>query len=683
LVRRLALALGIGAACLIGAALLYIVAINVFFATPLFDRVVNGKPLTIQVHYDRGWSFWPGRIHAENLSILSRDTNIELILQIDEVDFDVSFAGLARRRFLASHVRGSGVSLRVRSRIDAGEITPDKVADLPAIDGQRRIPLRPFEKDGLDVWSDAEYRLWTIRLTDVVAENVREVWVDHNRFAGDAVVVGGFYLKPVRSASVGPVHATIRTGTLGRGTSSVLASFAGGAVVSVDSFDPRVAHGRDILQLLSVDLNLLGNCPDVGRLPLELPQGALAKGKARVDVFDIHVRDGSLRERSRLVAEVPKLTLTRGRDEATGDMALDARVTRPDARDRLDFRAELRGLVLDDALARAPSVIARGSSRDLDLDAPLRDAQLAVEIERFEVPDLARLSAVVPPSSLELRGGRAVASAQVEFAVRARHATGRVDVQGGDVDLRGPSVTARGDAVVHTSFAAGFGPGRARIDRLDVELDAPRLAVHYRDVGAAGDLRVSAHVGSLPLEDRGGDAGGGSLQLELRNAQVREGSGLTSSAWSGVVALSEATIRAGSDPRLAGMISLEATDADPFVAVLGLPGLPRALGLTHMPQLAARARLSLGRHRLALRDIAARGGDLAFRGMYASVAAGHRGAFVLEKGPLSFGLHIDKGGVGVQFFGLNNWSESERNAIEQWLDEQRTGVASPQGDEHD
>ncbi len=178
-------------------ALFYLAGINVFLSTGLFESVVDGDPRAIDIHYERGWSFLPGRIHAENLSIRGRDGNVEWILRIDAVEFDVSLFALARQRFEVSRVHGRGISFRLRSRLDALEVTPEKVDGLPDIAGFPRVPVRPYLQCTPEEWSDADYHLWTVKLGGVVAEDVREVWIDRQRFDGSASITGSFRLKPI------------------------------------------------------------------------------------------------------------------------------------------------------------------------------------------------------------------------------------------------------------------------------------------------------------------------------------------------------------------------------------------------------------------------------------------------------------------------------------------------------
>ncbi len=236
--------------CLIAVAsvyLFYLVLINVFLSTPLFGVVANGNPQTLDVHFERGWSLWPGRVHARGLSIRGRDSSVEWMLRIRQVQFDVSFRALVGQRFLASNVRGTGGSFRLRSRIDGWEATPERLAGLPPIEGLRAEPIRPYQQCSLSEWSDADYHLWTVQLEGVRADDVQEIWIDRYRLDGETSATGRFYLKPIRATEVGPLHAEVLPSRLSVKGCAWGEGLAGRADFTMPRFDPRIVDGLEPL----------------------------------------------------------------------------------------------------------------------------------------------------------------------------------------------------------------------------------------------------------------------------------------------------------------------------------------------------------------------------------------------------------------------------------------------------
>ena len=105
---------------------------------------------------------------------------------------------------------------------------------------------------------------------------------------------------------------------------------------------------------------------------------------------------------------------------------------------------------------------------------------------------------------------------------------------------------------------------------------------------------------------------------------------------------------------------LEADDARPLLGVVLDSGLPKLLsGLVAMPRLRGRAKLHFGPHILHVSEVEASGGDVALRGAFGIYDKENRGAFVVEKGPVSVGLRLDDAGAHPRLFGLDGWLSNE------------------------
>jgi hypothetical protein len=563
---------------ILGVALLYVGGINLLVATPLFQRAINADPLMLYIRYDRGWSLLPGRIHAHGLTIRGRDTNVEWILRIDDVVFDVSLPGLLRRRFEAWRVRGTGVSLRVRGRVDAWSVTSDALRDLPPIEGLRSDPIRPFNQETMNIWSDADYNLWTVILRDVVAEDVREVWVDKERFRGSATVLGGFHLVPLRSATIGPIRAEIHRGAESIGALPWIDRVTGTADVRIDSFDPRRVPGGQVGRLASVAVGVTGYLPDVARLPILSHAPARLSGSAALRRLDLEVRDGALRSPGRLELASSDVRAAMGMHRVDGALHLSAAIAPSQGSDRLTFQAELTDAAMDDGLLRAARVTAVGDAGALDVARLAADVHVVVESPDVELADARRLVELLGPEP--------------------------------------PVVPIGGSAHV-----------AARLEAWPWEPSAMASAsVH----GEALALRA----GGVRLQSRG-------LEAEVAARVEREIDGDT---WT---AAATATVRARR------------------LAIEG-GGIPPVVLSSPIPTAQARASLSAafgsGAARWLVPDAAARGADLGAHGAYGASGGHRRGAFVVEKGPLSIGLRIDDDGVHLRLFDLDDWLQRERGA---------------------
>ena len=118
--------------------LFYLIGVNVFLSTSLFTRFVDAQPDVVDIHFERAWSIFPQHVHAKKLSIRGRDGNVEWIVKLDEAEVDIALVSLLKMRFEGSHVRGKGLSFRLRQRPDVAP-SAEELATMPTIDGLRAV----------------------------------------------------------------------------------------------------------------------------------------------------------------------------------------------------------------------------------------------------------------------------------------------------------------------------------------------------------------------------------------------------------------------------------------------------------------------------------------------------------------------------------------------------------------
>ncbi|MGZ3424477.1 MAG: hypothetical protein ACXVEE_41845, partial [Polyangiales bacterium] len=272
---------------------LYVVAANVFLSTSLFEKVVRTGSVVIR--FERAWSIFPQHVHVRKLFIRGQDSSLEWQVTLDQVELDISLASLLKRKFEGSHVRGKGISFRMRKRPDAPP-SAEELATLPSIEGFPPYSVKPPKNAGppdpLDRrWNDAAYHLWTLDLEDVVAKDVREVWVQHARFEGSARVDGRFYFKPIRAVEVGPLHVAVSSGRLSTDKGRVAEGFDAGTFdLTIAHFDPRTAEGAYMLAGLSFASDAHVTFPEAARLPL--PASLALEGPIELQRASLRVERG-------------------------------------------------------------------------------------------------------------------------------------------------------------------------------------------------------------------------------------------------------------------------------------------------------------------------------------------------------------------------------------------------------
>jgi hypothetical protein len=439
--------------------LLYAAAINVFLSTSLFERVVDGKPETIDIHFRRGWSWVPGHIHARDLAIRGRDGDVEWILRLDDVEFDVHFSAFTRRGFEADHVHGHGITFRLRQRLQSPPSSPDEVVGLPDIEGLPPYSVKPPPEPDPGHWDDTKYQLWHAHLEEVVADDVREVWIDHARFAGSMRIAGRFDFRPVRRVDVGPVRIDVREGRV-LTRSAVIVDKLGGAVVRVAErpFDPRTTNGMDLVRAFDVVADLSAVCPDMARLPIAWPAGVTITGAVDVHRLLVDLRAGKLESGTSVDAELPHAVGRHGAYWFIGSLAVQGAVAPVGPGPRLDFHAELHDVDIaraesepepSGAFLHVPRVAVTGEGRALDLRELLADAHLLVDVPEGDLPDVRSLSEFIPATaSLILRRGRGRAAVHLETWRAEQRAAGHahLGVEGLDMTLGKMRVSGRASA---------------------------------------------------------------------------------------------------------------------------------------------------------------------------------------------------------------------------------------------
>src|SRR5205823_4259638 len=105
-----------------------------------------------------------------------------------------------------------------------------------------------------------------IELNDVIADPVREVWIDEGRFLGDARITGGFLLQPIRWATVGPADARFRSGEARTASDVLVRDLRGTIDCTIHGFDPRLVGGSDVFDFVTTDVALDGVVPDLTSL---------------------------------------------------------------------------------------------------------------------------------------------------------------------------------------------------------------------------------------------------------------------------------------------------------------------------------------------------------------------------------------------------------------------------------
>jgi hypothetical protein len=237
-------------------AALYVLGValgNIFLRTNLFKSLMAFDPEAMTMEYESAYSWFPLRVHVDNLTVRGSDSHVQWLLTVDHADTFVWPWDFARQRIHTSETHASGVSFVLRTRFTPGEITPELQTSLPRIPGfsdpPLAVPIPPAP-------SDKDYNLWSVDLEQVTAEHVREIWVDTVRATADIHMTGRWLFKPLRKLDFGPAQIQIANLQVKQGN-QVIASDVNGVVdLTIHPVDVRDPKGLELLDSFSGDVKL-------------------------------------------------------------------------------------------------------------------------------------------------------------------------------------------------------------------------------------------------------------------------------------------------------------------------------------------------------------------------------------------------------------------------------------------
>jgi len=319
------------------------------------------------------------------------------------------------------------------------------------------------------------------------AEHVRELWMSHARFVGEAHIKGGFYLKPIRSAEVLPSTVAVQSGSVTIDSRVAMAHIVGSADLALGRFDPRTVPS--VLRLLSLATDASLEIPDVDDLGLLRGGSPVVSGKIAVSRLGLRITNGVLRDGSALQSSAPAMTVRAATRELSGAVGVEAHVEHG----RLEARVAVANIETSLSVA-APLLTVGLDSAELALDAPLGDLHAVVDLPDAHLADASRLDDVLGPAApLRVLGGELRGSVHGDVWRRDPRATGALRVRGAlDVATRGLDV--RGELALEASVDSlhleSLVASRAHATLLMSSASVARAAVPAEPLVRVAELRA-------------------------------------------------------------------------------------------------------------------------------------------------------------------------------------------------
>ena len=275
---------------------------NIFLRTRLFRNLMAFDPEAMTMEYTSAYSWFPGRVHVENLQIRGSDSHVQWLLTVDHADTFIEPLEFAKQRIHAWHCSADGVTFHVRTRYAPEDITPELMDALPKIPGLADPPLKiPVPPPP----SDKDYNLWGADLEEVTADHVRDIWIDTLRAQGDVHLTGRWLFRPIRELDFGPSVIEIHRMDVVNGKYPLADDVHGQVTLRIFDFDVRKPQGLDILDQFSATAKLAAEVPLSDGLDKLLGSKNVKLSDGRVALStDVRVDHGVIGSGSRVQADL-------------------------------------------------------------------------------------------------------------------------------------------------------------------------------------------------------------------------------------------------------------------------------------------------------------------------------------------------------------------------------------------
>jgi hypothetical protein len=183
--------------------------------------------------------------------------------------------GIRTQDVTGRKVHGDNIMVHIRRRVV--KMPSDKEMEKLAPIKGFSSPLKPDEPD---------VRVIGVRLEDMKAQHVREIWVDGYRVVGDVDAEGGMYYKPRKAVAVYPSTILIKDAKVTTGEEAVASKLHGLIDLLVEQIDLSELSAEELKKVaLATDLHL--QLDSIRLINEQLPRDmgiTLSEGTAAIDL---------------------------------------------------------------------------------------------------------------------------------------------------------------------------------------------------------------------------------------------------------------------------------------------------------------------------------------------------------------------------------------------------------------
>ena len=499
----------------------YLVVVNGALQLQITQDLVNKiRPEKFYVSWERAWSWYPFRVHAEGVFANGQARTQQWEVTATSASGSLSVLPLILKHVYLSNLQAESIDYRQRPRLKADVDYTNRLAYFPEIKGREVVPVETAELK--------KKRPWKIHINDLRATGEHRFWVYNLQGTASGPATGNLYTETRRGAfwlDVEQFELDLGPAFLNGNAEA----FRGGTVAGSLGFSPLVRAenpGRRMLRFayLDADLDLAVDSLDfINMLTGNLGNFSIT-GAGQVQ-GRLSISDGFVRAGTQLSATADNLGVDMYDINVLGKGVVN--IHTPETEDTpLGLDVQYDQLTATRAEEPAPFLIGetlhleyRGSNfitpdpslglADLWDDEEARqrraDNSLNLFIERATVPDMSALNYHLPPeTALQFAGGTTELNADIFFGEELLNGTIKLDSTATQVQIDEQRLKADLDIDMNLAggnprtFTADFSGSTLRLFNVYVEGEKEQFEGDYWSTS----LEVSTGEGTFaqPIE---------------------------------------------------------------------------------------------------------------------------------------------------------------------------------------
>jgi hypothetical protein len=588
----------------------WLVAANVFLATPLAARAINRQPHRFTLAWGWAFSLWPGMVVLRDVETGGRSRRTEWHADIASVVARFDLLPLRRRDVHLRSVRASGVDYRQRRRPEAGVPSAIPFSELPPIPA---LPAPP--PPATAAAAKPRGRPWTVR-ADRIDCAVEQLWIGRFRLAGPMRVETAMDLQVRGPLSFEGVRVTMEKGDLWAGEQAIFADFGLDIQATVHPFVPRQMRRLETFRYLSGRFALRSETASLFFLEAYFRKAPWLHFRSRANARAVLLLDhGRLLPGTTLEVHSDAIDMEIAGRRLTGAGTTTGRVEVVEGRALSRIESVMHEFALSPAEGGEPYARGRdatlvATSTTLDLADPFTDLKVV-----FDQPDTSILDASFYNSLIPEGSG---------FRIVSGTGTLRYHLEGSQEEgsLRG-------------TIGLEMREGVARFQNYDLE----------------GGFSIETPLREARPAERLFDISGTRVRLHADNF-----------GWDALVTLPKAEMRFNDPMTIAATVGLQMEDTRPLVAMFdALKGVPDWLeSWMVIENVRGEMGLDVRRGRVAVKDLVVTGKGLKARADMVMGKTGREGILYLRFHGLSMGVEMKKSGRDLKLLLPLRWYERER-----------------------